>query len=132
MGSYNFTSITGDGEDGGEVLLSGLKKYTRYTIVVQAYNEVGSGPLSEQVTTETMEDGKFLNSLHYLYTIFCYASVPSSPPMDVRCTSPTSQSIQVSWQPPPNEDCNGNIHGYKLTYEPVLDEHSRGINIFVF
>ncbi|CAH1132457.1 unnamed protein product [Ceutorhynchus assimilis] len=111
MGSFNFTSVAGDGEEGGEMLLSGLKKYTRYTIVVQAYNEVGAGPLSEQVTTETLED------------------VPSSPPMDIRCTSPTSQSIQVSWQPPPNEDCNGNIHGYKLTYEPVLDENSWGNDV---
>ncbi|XP_050300550.1 cell adhesion molecule Dscam2 isoform X1 [Anthonomus grandis grandis] len=111
MGSYNFTSVAGDGEEGGEILLSGLKKYTRYTIVVQAYNEVGSGPLSEQVTTETLED------------------VPSSPPMDIRCTSPTSQSIQVSWQPPPNEDCNGIIVGYKLTYEPVLDENSRANDV---
>jgi len=58
MGSYNFTSVIGDGEDAGEILLSGLKKYTRYSIVVQAYNEVGSGPLSEQVSTETLEDGK--------------------------------------------------------------------------
>ncbi|KAL1516797.1 hypothetical protein ABEB36_000653 [Hypothenemus hampei] len=111
MGSYNFTSVIGDGEDGGEILLSGLRKYTRYSIVVQAYNEVGSGPLSEQVTTETLED------------------VPSSPPMDIRCTSPASQSIQVSWQPPPNEDCNGNIQGYKLTYEPVLDETSRANDV---
>ncbi|XP_066139979.1 cell adhesion molecule Dscam2 isoform X2 [Euwallacea fornicatus] len=111
MGSFNFTSVTGDGEDGGEVLLGGLKKYTRYALVVQAYNEVGTGPLSEQVTTETLED------------------VPSSPPMDIRCTSPTSQSIQVSWQPPPNEDCNGNIQGYKLTYEPVLDEYLRANDV---
>ena len=57
MGSYNFTSITGDGEEGGEILLSGLSKFTRYTIVIQAYNEVGSGPLSEPVTAQTMEDG---------------------------------------------------------------------------
>lgn len=57
MGAYNFTSVIGDGEDGGEIMLSGLKKYTRYLIVVQAYNEVGSGPLSEQVSTETLEDG---------------------------------------------------------------------------
>ncbi|XP_048525936.1 Down syndrome cell adhesion molecule-like protein Dscam2 isoform X1 [Dendroctonus ponderosae] len=111
MGSYNFTSVSGDGEEGGEILLSDLKKYTRYSIVVQAYNEVGSGPLSEPVTTETLED------------------VPSSPPMDIRCTSPTSQSVQVSWQPPPNEDCNGNIQGYKLTYEPVLDESSRANDV---
>lgn len=57
MGSYNFTSVSGDGEEGGEMLLGDLKKYTRYSIVVQAYNEVGSGPLSEPVTTETLEDG---------------------------------------------------------------------------
>ncbi|XP_076273020.1 Down syndrome cell adhesion molecule 2 isoform X2 [Rhynchophorus ferrugineus] len=108
MGSYNFTSITGDGEDGGEVLLSGLAKFTRYHIVIQAYNEVGSGPLSEPVTAQTMED------------------VPSQPPMDVRCAPLTSQSLQVSWQPPPTDDSNGLLQGYKLTYEPVPDDRWRG------
>ncbi|XP_072391711.1 cell adhesion molecule Dscam2 isoform X1 [Diabrotica undecimpunctata] len=108
MGSYNFTSINGDGEDGGEILLGGLNKYTRYTIVVQAFNEVGAGPLSEPVTAQTMED------------------VPSMPPEDVRCAALTSQSLQVSWQPPPTEHCNGLLQGYKLTYEPVLDDNWRG------
>ncbi|CAH1181312.1 unnamed protein product [Phyllotreta striolata] len=108
MGSYNFTSINGDGEDGGEVLLSGLSKFTRYTIVVQAFNEVGTGPLSEPVTAQTMED------------------VPSMPPEDVRCAALTSQSLQVSWQPPPTEHCNGLLQGYKLTYEPVLDDNWKG------
>ncbi|XP_057660096.1 cell adhesion molecule Dscam2 isoform X2 [Diorhabda carinulata] len=108
MGSYNFTSINGDGEDGGEILLSGLQKYTRYTIVVQAFNEVGAGPLSEPVTAQTMED------------------VPSMAPEDVRCAALTSQSLQVSWQPPPTEHCNGLLQGYKLTYEPVLDDTWRG------
>lgn len=57
--SYNFTSIPGDGEDGsGEVILTGLLKYTRYAIVVQAFNQIGTGPLSEPVTTQTMEDGE--------------------------------------------------------------------------
>ncbi|XP_018569506.1 Down syndrome cell adhesion molecule-like protein Dscam2 [Anoplophora glabripennis] len=108
MGAYNFTSVTGDGEDGGELLLGGLAKYTRYTIVVQAFNEVGAGPLSEPVTAQTMED------------------VPSMPPEDVRCAALTSQSLQVSWQPPPTEHCNGLLQGYKLTYEPVLDDNWRG------
>lgn len=59
MATYNFTSINGDGEDGtGEILLNGLSKYTRYTLTVQAYNEVGVGPLSEPVSAQTMEDGK--------------------------------------------------------------------------
>jgi hypothetical protein len=50
------------------------------------------------------------------------------PPEDVRCAALTSQSLQVSWQPPPTEHCNGLLQGYKLTYEPVLDNNNwRGI-----
>lgn len=57
--NYNFTSISGDGEDGtGELLLINLSKFTRYTIVVQAFNQIGSGPLSEPTTAQTLEDGK--------------------------------------------------------------------------
>ncbi|CAH2009909.1 unnamed protein product [Acanthoscelides obtectus] len=106
--AYNFTSVTGDGEDGGEALLSGLAKYTRYTIVVQAFNEVGAGPLSDSVNVQTMED------------------VPSMPPQDVRCAALTSQSLQVSWQPPSTDHSNGIVQGYKLTYEPVVDDNWRG------
>ncbi|KAB0795843.1 hypothetical protein PPYR_09904 [Photinus pyralis] len=109
MGAYNYTSMTGDGEDGGgELLLGGLSKYMAYSIVVQAFNEVGPGPLTEPFTTQTMED------------------VPSAPPEDMRCTALTSQSLQVSWQPPATEHCNGLLQGYKLTYEPVIDDNWRG------
>lgn len=53
------TAVSGDGEDGtGELLLGGLEKYKRYTIVVQAFNQVGHGPLSEPVSAQTLEDGK--------------------------------------------------------------------------
>lgn len=59
--NYNFTSISGDGDEGtGELLLTNLMKYTRYTIVIQAFNQVGSGPLSEPTTAQTLEDGKTL------------------------------------------------------------------------
>lgn len=67
--SYNFTSISGDGEDGtGEITLSGLLKYTRYSIVVQAFNQIGVGPLSEPVSTQTMEDGKSYFIFYFIYT----------------------------------------------------------------
>lgn len=57
--SYNFSSTSGDGEDGtGELILSSLSKYTRYTLIAQAFNQVGPGPLSEPVSAQTMEDGK--------------------------------------------------------------------------
>ncbi|XP_058457695.1 cell adhesion molecule Dscam2 isoform X16 [Malaya genurostris] len=103
--SYNFTSISGDGEDGtGELLLGNLAKYTRYTIVSQAFNQVGPGPLSEPVTAQTMED------------------VPSKPPEDIRCAALTSTSIQVSWQPPQAHHTNGLLQGYKVFYESASEE----------
>jgi hypothetical protein len=59
--SYNFSSVGGDGEEGGgELLLGGLGKFTRYLVVVQAFNQVGPGPLSEAVTAQTMEDGEII------------------------------------------------------------------------
>lgn len=60
MGTYNFTSVNGDGEESGdEVILGGLAKFMRYSVVVQAFNEVGAGPLSEPISAQTMEDGKY-------------------------------------------------------------------------
>lgn len=57
--AYNFTPVSGDGEEGGgELHLTGLKAYTRYTLVAQAVNQIGSGPLSEPLTTQTLEDGE--------------------------------------------------------------------------
>ncbi|XP_050073287.1 cell adhesion molecule Dscam2 isoform X2 [Anopheles maculipalpis] len=103
--SYNFTSISGDGEDGtGELLLGNLAKYTRYTIVAQAFNQVGPGPLSEPVTAQTMED------------------VPSKPPEDIRCMAQSSTSIQVSWQPPQAHHTNGLLQGYKVFYECATED----------
>ncbi|XP_015430998.1 PREDICTED: Down syndrome cell adhesion molecule-like protein Dscam2 [Dufourea novaeangliae] len=109
--SYNFSSVSGDGEEGGaELRLTGLRPYTKYTLVVQAYNQVGSGPLSEPLLMQTLED------------------VPSMPPEAVRCAALTSQSLQVSWQPPPNTHSNGIIQGYKLHYEPILADVWRSVD----
>ncbi|XP_076618298.1 Down syndrome cell adhesion molecule 2 isoform X3 [Colletes latitarsis] len=109
--SYNFSSVSSDGDEGGaELRLTGLRPYTKYTLVVQAYNQVGSGPLSEPLLTQTLED------------------VPSVPPEDVRCAALTSQSLQVSWQPPPNTHSNGIIQGYKLHYEPILADIWRSVD----
>jgi hypothetical protein len=57
---------------------------------------------------------------------WCFFAVPSVAPDDVRCAGLTSQSLQVSWQPPPTSQCNGVLQGYKLFYEPVLDDHWQG------
>lgn len=55
--SPNMTTVYGDGEEGGEYILADLIKFKKYTVVVQAFNEVGNGPLSEPTTAQTMEDG---------------------------------------------------------------------------
>jgi hypothetical protein len=52
--------VSGDGEDGtGELLLTNLSKFVRYTIVAQCFNQVGPGPLSEPISVQTLEDGEF-------------------------------------------------------------------------
>ena len=48
------------------------------------------------------------------------------PPEEIKCSSLSSQSIQISWQPPPTPQCNGLLQGYKLTYEPVIEDNWRG------
>ncbi|XP_026686092.1 LOW QUALITY PROTEIN: Down syndrome cell adhesion molecule-like protein Dscam2 [Diaphorina citri] len=101
-GAYNMTGLVGDGaEEGAEYLITDLAKFTRYSIVVQAVNQVGPGPLSEPVTAQTLED------------------VPSWPPEDIRCVAPSSSphSLQVSWKPPPIQHCNGILQAYKLQYD---------------
>lgn len=40
------------------VILTGLKQLTEYTILVQAYNSMGAGPQSDEVTLTTLEEGK--------------------------------------------------------------------------
>lgn len=128
--SYNYTSVSGDGEEGGgELRLTGLRPYSRYSLVVQAYNQVGPGPLSEALTAQTLEDGKNVvgNDEGSLLTVYVLL-VPTMPPDDVRCAALTSQSLQVSWQPPLNTHTNGIIQGYKLNYEPISADPWRGVD----
>ncbi|KAK6627070.1 hypothetical protein RUM44_009547 [Polyplax serrata] len=101
--AFTFTNVSGDGEEGGELLLTGLSKFTRYSIVIRSFNQVGPGPLSEPILTQTLED------------------VPSLPPEDVRCSALTPQSLQISWQPPAVAHCNGILQGYKVHIESLHD-----------
>ena len=42
--------------------------------------------------------------------------VPSAPPVDVKATALSSNSILLSWQPPPKDSWNGNLLGYKVAF----------------
>ncbi|XP_032663873.1 Down syndrome cell adhesion molecule-like protein Dscam2 isoform X3 [Odontomachus brunneus] len=91
--------ITGNGDGSHDYRLTGLRKYTKYSIVVKAFNSKGDGPGSEAVIAHTYED------------------VPSAPPQNVACTALTGQNIQVTWKPPPSDKVHGVVQGYKLLYE---------------
>jgi hypothetical protein len=62
-GPYNFTRI-GAGMVNNEVRLSGLEKFAKYSVTVQAFNSRGDGPTCDAVIVQTLEDGEnFVSSI---------------------------------------------------------------------
>lgn len=60
--NYNYTRVGIPGGEGvHDFRLTGLGKYTQYSVTVQAFNAKGDGPASEAVLAHTLEDGKSLN-----------------------------------------------------------------------
>uniref|UniRef100_T1JE43 Down syndrome cell adhesion molecule-like protein Dscam2 n=1 Tax=Strigamia maritima TaxID=126957 RepID=T1JE43_STRMM len=84
--------------------INDLHKFTQYSVVVQAFNDGGKGPLSKQVIAVTSE------------------SIPTKPPRDIKCSVLSSQSIHLTWQPPPLASIHGMLQGFKVTYKPVTDK----------
>lgn len=41
-----------------ETQLTSLKKFTKYAIIVQAFNSKGAGPASEEIVAQTLQNGK--------------------------------------------------------------------------
>ncbi|XP_042239240.1 Down syndrome cell adhesion molecule-like protein Dscam2 isoform X3 [Homarus americanus] len=98
---YNFQTVEVGSAYGGSSTLSGLQQYTRYEVVVQAFNNRGAGPLSAPVIATTEEDA------------------PSLPPETIRCEATSPQSVSVAWRPPPVRGQNGLIKGYRVLYTPA-------------
>ncbi|XP_071567212.1 Down syndrome cell adhesion molecule 1 isoform X3 [Temnothorax nylanderi] len=113
---YMFETVDFSKEDIKEhhLQIANLKTYTQYGVVVQAFNKVGSGPMSEERRQHTAE------------------GVPEQPPHDTTCTTLTSQTIRVSWVSPPLSAANGVITGYKVIYGPSdtwYDENTKDTKI---
>ena len=49
-----------------ECHVTGLRRNTKYNVVVQAFNSKGAGPPSDDVTVETLENGKIFFSCYSL------------------------------------------------------------------
>ncbi|XP_050520796.1 cell adhesion molecule Dscam2 isoform X45 [Daktulosphaira vitifoliae] len=99
---FVFETVEFSKEEGKEHYLEivNLKTYTQYTIVVQAFNKLGAGPMSDEIKQFTSE------------------GVPEQAPHDTTCTTLTSQTIKISWASPPPNTANGDIKGYKVIYGP--------------
>lgn len=59
---YNFTTVKAVSSGSGVAFLTDLKKYRKYGVVIQAFNEKGPGPMSAEIVAQTLEDGEFSKS----------------------------------------------------------------------
>ncbi|XP_048007664.1 Down syndrome cell adhesion molecule-like protein Dscam2 isoform X34 [Leguminivora glycinivorella] len=100
--SFVFETVDISKESGKEhhLDITNLKTFHQYAVVAQAFNKMGSGPVSQEVRAYTAE------------------GAPSAPPQDVLCTTLTAQTIRVSWVSPPLAAANGLIKAYKVVYGP--------------
>lgn len=85
--------------------LTGLRKFTRYDITVRAFNSISAGPPSATVVGVTKE------------------GVPEAAPEGIECSQVSSQSMKISWTPPPVGLHGGHIQGYKVFYRPISTEN---------
>ncbi|XP_068677582.1 protein sidekick-1-like isoform X3 [Montipora foliosa] len=81
--------------------LTGLNEYTNYSITVFASTIKGGGPVSQPLIIITDQD------------------VPSAPPTSVQGHNLSSTSIFVSWGEVPQDDQNGDILSYTVTYRAL-------------
>ncbi|GIY49793.1 neogenin [Caerostris darwini] len=79
--------------------LRGLRKFTDYNFWVVAFNANGQGLNSEEVTVKTLSD------------------LPSDVPQNITIEASSSSTVIVRWEPPPKENQNGVIMGYKIRYK---------------
>jgi hypothetical protein len=56
---YNYVTVKAAENLGGEWILRDLNSYTQYAITVQAFNAVGAGPSSPEITATTLEARKY-------------------------------------------------------------------------
>ncbi|XP_055939180.1 cell adhesion molecule DSCAML1-like isoform X3 [Argiope bruennichi] len=82
-----------------QVLLKNLRPGTPYAVTVLGENEIGQGQPSDVLKFVTGEEE------------------PVGPPTDVWVEAKSSNSILVTWKPPPRELWNGELRGYFVGYK---------------
>ena len=64
-------SIVNTGEGSRQHVLTGLTPFTSYSVKVAAVNDAGSGPYSDSLVVETMQDGEPTLCAHLIVAAMC-------------------------------------------------------------
>uniref|UniRef100_A0A8B9RKJ8 protein-tyrosine-phosphatase n=1 Tax=Astyanax mexicanus TaxID=7994 RepID=A0A8B9RKJ8_ASTMX len=80
-------------------MVEGLRANTEYFFSLAAVSNKGIGAFTNEISQKTSQ-----------------ATEPSAPPQEIKCSSPSSTSLLVSWRPPPAESQNGPLAGYIVRY----------------
>ena len=143
--SYN--EVSGDSEQTKivnalkyQTILTGLNKYTNYTITVVAATSKGNGVVSAPIIFITDEDSEYNSSIHGTRLILrtclaCFVCVywglicspschfnfiaPSAAPVSLQGHNTSSTSIFISWGQVPVSDRNGVILSYTVSFNEV-------------
>ncbi|KAM9038181.1 LOW QUALITY PROTEIN: cell adhesion molecule DSCAM [Sarcophilus harrisii] len=98
-GNFQFNIISIDTTGDSEIYtLDNLNKFTQYGLVVQACNQAGTGPSSQEIITTTLED------------------VPSYPPENVQAIATSPETISITWSTLAKEALNGILQGFRVIY----------------
>ncbi|GFY40217.1 down syndrome cell adhesion molecule homolog [Trichonephila inaurata madagascariensis] len=94
--NYVYQTVEVQGDFKEEIILTNLRRATKYSIIVQAFNSKGSGPPCDELIIDTLQ---------------------SDPPISPNLTivSVTTSSVQLKW-PSPEKDSNP-ITGYYLYFK---------------
>ncbi|KAL3253521.1 hypothetical protein MRX96_054575 [Rhipicephalus microplus] len=99
---YKTVESGGEGDEApGECVLNNLRKFTKYNVLVQAYNAVGAGPRSDEVVVYTAEH------------------VPQVAPSGVHCSASSATSLRVSWAVLHEKSLDGFHKGYRVLYKMI-------------
>uniref|UniRef100_A0AAR2JBQ1 protein-tyrosine-phosphatase n=1 Tax=Pygocentrus nattereri TaxID=42514 RepID=A0AAR2JBQ1_PYGNA len=83
-------------------MVEGLRPNVEYYFSLAAVSKKGIGAFTNEISQKTSQ-----------------ATEPSAPPQEIKCSSPSSTSLLVSWRPPPAESQNGLLAGYIVRYTMV-------------
>ena len=101
--------------------LTNLRKYTKYEVFLTPFYKSIDGQPSNVKVVQTLEDGKCSCSLRKTKVgkgnesdLCVFGAVPSAPPTNIQVGLLNLTSAFVRWTPPPQEEHNGLLVGYKV------------------